>query len=73
VYAVVGDDVIEAFELSYDEGSVGPGTGVRDVEVVAAFLCGKFGIGFVLDPVSEDGGLALEFAALVAGFYLRRC
>jgi len=38
--------------------------------MVATFLGWKFGIGLVLDPVSEDGCLALELAALVTGFDL---
>jgi hypothetical protein len=49
-----------------------PGTGVGDVEVVSAFFGGEFGVGFVFDEVSEDGGLALEFARFIAGLDLWR-
>jgi len=38
--------------------------------MVATFLWWEFGIGLVLDPVPEDGCLALELAALVTGFDL---
>jgi hypothetical protein len=72
VNAVVGYDVFEAFQFSDDEGAVCPGTGVGHVEVVSAFFGGEFGVGFVFDEVSEDGGLALEFAGFVAGLDLER-
>jgi hypothetical protein len=35
--------------------------------MVAIFFSGEFGVGFVLDPISEDGLLALEFAGFVVG------
>jgi hypothetical protein len=38
--------------------------------MVSTFLRWKLGIGLVLDPVPEDGGLSLELAALVTGFDL---
>jgi hypothetical protein len=47
-----------------------PGTGVGDVEMVSTFFGWKFSVTFVLDPVPEDGCLALELAALVARFDL---
>ena len=56
--------------MAHDECAVRPGTGVRDIEMVATFLRREFGIGLVLDPVPEDGCLALELAALVTGFDL---
>ena len=56
--------------MAHDECAVRPGTGVGDIEMVATFLRWEFGIRLVLDPVSEDGCLALELAALVTGFYL---
>ena len=56
--------------MAHDECAVRPRTGVGDIEMVATFLGWKFGIGLVLDPVSEDGCLALELAALVTGFDL---
>jgi len=38
--------------------------------MVATFLRWEFGIRLILDPVPEDGCLALELAALVTGFDL---
>jgi hypothetical protein len=56
--------------MADDECAVGPGTGIGNVEMVSTFLRRELGIGLVLDPVPEDGGLSLELAALVTGFDL---
>jgi hypothetical protein len=70
MHAVVGDDVFKALQMADNECAMGPGTGIGNVEMVSAFLRWKLGIGFVLDPVPEDGGLSLELAALVTRFNL---
>lgn len=34
--------------------------------MVSAFFWWEFGVGFILNPISEDRGLTLELAALIA-------
>jgi hypothetical protein len=62
-----GDDVLEALKAAGDESAAGPGTGVADVEVVAALFGGELGAGVAGDPVAEGRDLALELARGVAG------
>jgi hypothetical protein len=62
-----GDDVLEALEATGDEGAAGPGTGVANVEVIAALFGRELGAGVARDPVAEGRDLALELARGVAG------
>lgn len=62
-----GDEVLEALELAGDQGAVGPGAGIGNIEVVAALLGGELGGGVPRDPVPEGADLALELAGRVAG------
>jgi len=48
---------------------MGPGTGVGDVEVVAACFGWEFGVGVFGDEGAELGGAAFEFATFVVGSY----
>jgi hypothetical protein len=59
------DNVFEALEFAHDQGAVRPGTGVGDVEVVAACFGGEFAAFF--DEVAELGLAAFELARFVVG------
>lgn len=48
-----GDDVLETLDVTRDQGATRPGTGVADVEVIAALLGGVLGAGLARDPVAE--------------------
>jgi hypothetical protein len=56
---------LEAFELADDQGSVGPRTGIGDVEVVAAGFWGE--LAAFLNKVSELRLSSFELACFVAG------
>lgn len=55
VHGSVRDEFFETFELAHNQGSVRPGTGVRDIEVVTTLFSGELGIGFLGYPVAEGG------------------
>src|SRR5690606_38815569 len=63
------DRVLQTLELAEDDGAVGPGAGIGDVEMVAPGLCGKTAFAararraVLGDPAAERGGFALELAA----------
>lgn len=42
-----------------------PRTRIRDIEMISVFLSWKLCARLILNPVSENGGLPLVFAALV--------
>jgi hypothetical protein len=59
------DDVFEPLEAAHDVCAVRPGTAVVDVQRIAVFFCGEFGVWVRGNEVAEGGGFAVELAVLV--------
>lgn len=58
------DDGLEPFELTYDQCSMGPGTGEADKEVVTALFGGKLGAGLARDGIAEGGLEGVRIGAI---------
>jgi hypothetical protein len=56
------DHVLQALEAAHDVGAVRPGTADVDVECIAVFFGGKWGIGGGGDGGAEGGGFTFEGA-----------
>jgi hypothetical protein len=66
VYAREPDNVFQPFQFPHNQRPVRPRACIRDIEMISIFLGRKLGARFVLDEVSKDRRLTLEFARLVA-------